>query len=142
MIVFGEVFIEREAAIMKIALTIKWGSISISAMQEKRASQRIGFNPKIALIQEGGGAIEVLRPNIGWGGLGGYTRDPVEAGKGVSIEVFFEQRSGETISEKLSGKIVWTRRDGNFNAFGISFEVNRASHPRLLSYLQYIDQND
>lgn len=85
----------------------------------------------------------MLRPNIGWGGVGGYTRDPVEAGKGVSIEIFFEQRSGEVVSEKLSGKILWTRRDGNFNALGISFsEVNRASHPRLLSYLQYIDQID
>lgn len=112
-------------------------------MQERRKSQRIGFNLKIALIQEGGGVIEILRPNIGWGGIGGYTRDPVEAGKGIEIEVFFEQRSGEMTSEKLSGKIVWARRDGNFNALGISFsEMSRASHPRLLSYLQYIDQAD
>jgi len=112
-------------------------------MQERRKSQRIGFNLKIVLVQEGGGVIEMLRPNIGWGGIGGYTRDPVEAGKGVSMEVFFEQRSGEVISEKLSGKIIWTRRDGNFNALGISFsEVSRAAHPRLLSYLQYIDQID
>ena len=112
-------------------------------MQEKRKSERIGFNLKIALAQKGGGVIEMLRSNIGWGGLGGYTRDPVEAGKEVSIEVFFEQRTGEVISEKLSGKIVWTRRDGNFNAFGIAFsEVNRALHPRLFSYLQYIDQID
>lgn len=132
-----------ESKVEKIALTIKRGSISLSAMQEKRKSERIGFNLKVALLQEGGGAIEMLRPSIGWGGIGGYTRDPVEAGKEVSIEVFFEQRSGEMISEKLLGKILWTRRDGNFNAFGISFsEVNRASHPRLLSYLQYIDQID
>ncbi len=127
----------------RISLTSKGGSSSLSAMQERRKSQRIGFNLKVALIQEGGGVIEMLRSNIGWGGIGGYTRDPVEEGKGVAIEVFFEQRSGGMTSEKLSGKIVWTRRDGNFNAFGISFsEVNRTAHPRLLSYLQYIDQID
>ncbi len=112
-------------------------------MQEKRKSQRIGFNLKIVLGQEGGSVIEVLRPNIGWGGIGGYTRDSVEAGKEASIEMFFEQRSGEMISERLSGKISWTRRDGNFNAFGISFSgVTPVSHPRLFSYLQYIDQID
>jgi len=124
-------------------LTIKSASSSLSAMQEKRKSKRNGFNLKIKLVQEGGGVIELLRPNLGWGGIGGYTRDPVASEKGVSIEIFFEQRSGEMVSETLSGKIAWTRRDGNFNALGISFsEINRASHPRLLSYLQYIDQID
>ncbi|MDC4224468.1 MAG: hypothetical protein MPW15_09630 [Candidatus Manganitrophus sp.] len=52
-------------------------------MQERRKSQRIGFNLKIALCsRKGEVVIEILRPNIGWGGIGGYTRDPVEAGKG------------------------------------------------------------
>lgn len=109
-------------------------------MQERRKSKRNGFNLSIVLTQDGQ-RIEVLRPNIGWGGLGGYTRDWVEAGKSISMEIFFPQRSGDAVSEKLSGKITWTRRDGNFNAFGVSLsEINRESYPRLVSYLQYLDQ--
>src|SRR3569832_1467101 len=110
-------------------------------MHEKRKAKRNGFNFQVVLTQEGGERIEVLRANVGWGGLGGYTRDLVEAGKSITMEISFPQRSGEAVSEKLLGKVTWTRRDGNFNAFGVSFsEINRASYPRLVSYLQYLDQ--
>ncbi|MFY9269220.1 MAG: PilZ domain-containing protein, partial [Candidatus Manganitrophaceae bacterium] len=79
--------------------------------------------------------------NIAWGGIGGYTRDSIDEGIKIRAEFFFTLRSGQVLSEKLPGKIAWTHRDGNFNAFGIAFsELDPAAHPRLISYLQYIDQ--
>lgn len=109
-------------------------------MDERRESPRIGFNLKIG-IKCRNGPIELLRPNLSWGGVGGYTRDPVPLGEAVSITLSFSQRSGEIISETISGKIIWTRRDGNFNALGIGFsKVEAASHPNLVSYLHYSEQ--
>jgi hypothetical protein len=112
-------------------------------MQERRSAPRIGFNLRVHVIQNGRPPIDLLRANLSWGGLGGYTRDPIEEGESVLIEIFFVVRSGETVSEKISGKVVWAHRDGNFNAFGIAFSGMAAdSHPQLVSYLQYIDQFD
>lgn len=112
-------------------------------MEERRDSSRSGFNLRVKLTPKGDRPIDLLRANIGRGGLGGYTRDPVEAGTEVMIEIRFEQRSGEAVSENIPGRILWTRRDGNFNAFGAGFPAIRAeTHPQLYSYLQYIDQMD
>jgi hypothetical protein len=112
-------------------------------MQERRGAPRSGFNLRVGVIQKGGQAIELLRANISWGGLGGYTRDPIEAGESVLTEISFVSRSGENIAERVPGKVVWARRDGNFNAFGIVFsELTAGSHPLVVSYLQYTDQFD
>jgi hypothetical protein len=112
-------------------------------MQERRSAPRIGFNLRVNVIQKEGQPIDLLRANIGWGGLGGYTRDPIEMGEAVLIEIFFVNRSGETISEKVAGKVIWAHRDGNFNAFGIAFSALTAdSHPQVVSYLRYTEQFD
>jgi len=116
------------------------------------------------VIQNGRQPIDLLRANISWGGLGGYTRDLIEEGESVLIEIFFVIRSGETVSEKISGKVAWAHQDGNFNAFGIAFsdgkvawahqdgnfnafgiafsDLAAGTHPQLVSYLQYTDQFD
>lgn len=112
-------------------------------MPEKRSTPRIGFNLRVKVYQREGQGIELLRANIGWGGLGGYTRDPIEAGEEVRTEIFFADRSGGSVSETISGKVVWARRDGNFNAFGIAFsEMTGSTHPQLVSYLRYTEQFD
>ncbi|MFQ5949992.1 MAG: PilZ domain-containing protein [Nitrospiria bacterium] len=111
-------------------------------MQERRESDRTGLTLQVGLIQkETNQQIELLRPTINSGGLGGYTRDPVEAGWEVSIRISFPQRSGGMAVEEISGKVVWAHRDGNFNAFGAAFSViDAARNPQLASYLRYLDQ--
>lgn len=128
---------------MDDCLTALDGSVTLCAMEERRSAPRIGFNLRVRVIQTEGKAIELLRANLSWGGLGGYTRDPIQEGEAVTTEVFFVIRSGETISEKIPGKVVWAHQDGNFNAFGIAFSgLAAGSHPQLVSYLQYTDQFD
>lgn len=118
--------------------------VSLFHMLEKRGANRIGFNLKVTIIEKGENRlIELLRTNIGWGGIGGFTRDPVQEGSAVFIRISFPQRSGEDISEEVSGKIVWARRDGNFTALGVGFSAMSASSaPQLVSYLQCADQFD
>ena len=112
-------------------------------MQERRSAPRVGFNLRVRVIQEGGQSIELLRANLSWGGLGGYTRDPIDKGESVITEVFFVNRAGENISEKVPGRVVWAHRDGNFNAFGIAFSALTAdAHPQVVSYLRYTEQFD
>ncbi len=112
-------------------------------MHERRSAPRVGFNLRVHVIQNGRQPIDLLRANISWGGLGGYTRDLIEEGESVLIEIFFVIRSGETVSEKISGKVAWAHQDGNFNAFGIAFsDLAAGTHPQLVSYLQYTDQFD
>ena len=111
---------------------------------EKRESKRIGFNLRVALTLGGGNqSIEILRANINWGGLGGFTRDPVQEGEAALLRIDFPQRSGEIMSEEIPGKIVWGRRDGNFTALGVAFsKIDPASQPQLVSYLRFADQFD
>src|SRR3989338_7377485 len=118
-------------------LTIPMFGSSLRLIMEKRESERTNFNLKTVVIpKEGGRPIEFLHPNISWGGIGGYTRESAQEGGDVSVRIFFSQRSGETLSEEVFGKIVRARKDGNFIAIGIAFSgLDAASHPKLTSYL-------
>lgn len=136
-------FFGMEEIAVAACLTGFCGSVTLCAMQERRSAPRIGFNLRVKVIQKEGQAVELIRANLSWGGLGGYTRDPIQDGESVTTEVFFVNRGGETIPEKISGKVIWAHRDGNFNAFGIAFSgLTAGSHPQLVSYLQYTDQFD
>ncbi len=111
-------------------------------MEERRASQRHAFHLRTNVIQkEGDGNFHLLRPNIGFGGIGGFGPNLVAPGSDLSVRFTFPQRSGEDKQEVVSGKVVWAHRDGNFNALGIAFDaLSREMHPQLFSYLQYADQ--
>lgn len=111
-------------------------------MEERRRSGRTALHLQAALLQkETDQQIELLRGNINEGGIGGYTRDTIEAGDELSIHITFPQRRDESASEIISGKAVWAHRDGNFNAFGISFSpFGSDTHPHLDAYLQYAAQ--
>ncbi|VAX33517.1 hypothetical protein MNBD_NITROSPIRAE01-990 [hydrothermal vent metagenome] len=112
--------------------------------EERREDQRSTFHLRTEVLpREGKTQINLLRANIGFGGIGGFTRDEVEGLGLTDIRVYFSQRSGELKSETVSGKIVWEKQDGNFRALGISFSaLTHKEHPLLISYLQYADQFD
>ena len=111
-------------------------------MIERRTSPRHPLQMRTEVIQEGlGDPFGLLRANIGFGGLGGYGGIRVEADKALSIHLYFPQRSGEVKLEAVSGKVIWSHRDGNFNALGIAFSsLSQKEQPLLFSYLQYADQ--
>jgi hypothetical protein len=111
-------------------------------MEERRRSSRTPLHLQVALLlKENDQAIEILRGNIAEGGIGGFTRDTIEAGDEISIRIAFPQRGGETASETISGKTIWAHRDGNFIAFGTTFsQFDSNTHPHLNTYLQYAAQ--
>jgi len=111
-------------------------------MEERRQSNRNPLHLQIELLQkETNQPIEILRGNIGEGGIGGYSRDTIEAGDEISIRIAFPQRGGGVASETIIGKTSWAHRDGNFIAFGIAFSAfDSKTHPHLNTYLQYAAQ--
>ncbi|MFQ5579810.1 MAG: PilZ domain-containing protein [Nitrospiria bacterium] len=111
-------------------------------MEERRQSNRIPLHLQLGLLQkETNQAFQILRGNINEGGIGGYSRDTVEAGDEVSIRITFPQREGKDASEMITGKTIWAHRDGNFIAFGIAFsQFDSSTHPHLNTYLQYAAQ--
>jgi len=113
-------------------------------MQERRENQRSSFQLRTEVcFNAGKEQINLLRANIGFGGIGGFTRDWVEAEIAADIRIYFSQRSGEEKCETVPGKIIWEKQDGNFRALGIAFSsLTQAAHPLLISYLQYADQFD
>ncbi len=112
--------------------------------EERRENQRSTFHLRTEILpHENRGQINLLRANISFGGIGGFTRDEVEGRGPTDVRVYFSQRSGELKSETVSGEIVWEKQDGNFKALGISFSpLTHKEHPLLISYLQYADQFD
>lgn len=111
---------------------------------ERRKTARIGFNLRVTLVHsEGEHSTEILRANLAWGGVGGFSRDPVEEKKEAVVRIYFPQRSGAILSEEVSGRIVWSRRDGNFTALGMAFgQLDSSSTPQLISYLRCAEQFD
>lgn len=111
-------------------------------MQERRENTRTTFHLRTEiLLNEGKERISLLRANIGFGGIGGYTRDLVETGGAALVQIHFAQRSGGEAVESIQGNIIWEKRDGNFTALGIAFSPLKSDrHPHLLSYLQYAEQ--
>ncbi len=109
-------------------------------MNERRESIRSNFHLRTEVFLENQQQISLLRGNIAFGGIGGFTRDLVDAGK-ASVQIHFSQRSGKEAIESVDGEIIWEKQDGNFTAFGIRFSsLKNDAHPLLYSYLQYADQ--
>ena len=109
-------------------------------MSERRKSTRISLQSRVELILGGTEVVEVLRPNVGWGGLGFFTRDLLPENGTVLVRILFLDREGHQQWEEVRGSLVWNRRDGNFTAAGAAFEQIRAEdHPRLFSYLNYAE---
>ncbi|MFQ5543233.1 MAG: PilZ domain-containing protein [Nitrospiria bacterium] len=113
-------------------------------MSDKRNANRTTLRLRTRIVEKGSKQeIGLLRANIGFGGLGGYTREQIEVGAAVTIEIFFPQRSGGDLVESISGSVSWVHQDGNFNAIGIMFlPPPGVATPHLESYLQYADQMD
>ena len=113
-------------------------------MVERRESARHPYHQRVEVIHAASNqSFDLLRGNIGFGGVGGFTPRLLEAGKEVSIRLHFPQRSGKLVQEEVPGKIIWSHQDGNFNALGLAFtSLTGLSQPLLLSYLQYADQFD
>lgn len=113
-------------------------------MEERRAETRHPFHQRVEVIHTPSKqSFDLLRGNIGFGGTGGFTPNLLEAGSEVNILIYFSQRSGEVVAEAVSGKIIWSHKDGNFKAMGLAFgALTRKEQPLLLSYLQYADQFD
>ncbi len=111
-------------------------------MQERRENPRSSFHLRTdVLINEGRDQISLLRTNIGFGGIGGYSRDLVEPDSEVLVQIHFEQRDGGETVESIQGKIIWEKQDGNFRALGIGFSaLQPQKHPQLISYLRYAEQ--
>lgn len=113
-------------------------------MAERRKDRRSSFYLKTEISLKGKKRkFGLLRATIGFGGIGGYTPDLVDAGSDVTVAIEFPQRSGEISVEEISGRVSWAQQDGNFNAVGIEFlGLQRMTHPLLFSYLQYLEQFD
>ncbi len=113
-------------------------------MQEQRENPRSSFHLRTdVLLNEGKEHISLLRANIGFGGIGGYTRDLVKAGSDALVQIHFVQREGGESIESAQGQIIWQKQDGNFTALGIGFsELKSERHPQLISYLRYAEQFD
>lgn len=109
-------------------------------MEERREDPRSNFHLRTEVQLKNQQQVSLLRGNISFGGIGGYTRDLVDTGK-ASVQIYFSQRSGEETMEPVEGEIVWEKQDGNFTAFGIRFiSLKHETQPLLFSYLQYADQ--
>lgn len=88
----------------------------------------------------GQGPVEVLRPNLSWGGIGFFSRDPLPESGPIRIRLHFQGREGSQKSETVEGRILWNRRDGNFTAVGVAFPPIQASaFPLLHSFLHYAE---
>lgn len=114
-------------------------------MQERRENRRSTFHLRTeVLLNEGQEQISLLRANIAFGGIGGFSRDLVEEGLSAVVRIYFPQRGPEKeTSENILGKIIWKKQDGNFTALGLCFSTLQQSvHPLLHSYLNYADQFD
>ncbi|MFQ5587937.1 MAG: PilZ domain-containing protein [Nitrospiria bacterium] len=113
-------------------------------MQERRENPRSTFHLRTEVLLNGGREqISLLRANIGFGGIGGYTRDLVEAGSDAQVKIHFARREGGEAVETVEGKVIWQKQDGNFTALGLAFsQLERDIHPQLFSYLQYAEQFD
>ncbi len=111
-------------------------------MIERRESTRHALQMQTLILQEGiERPFNLLRANIGFGGLGGYCGSLVPTDAALSVQIDFPQRSGALQSEMVKGKVIWSHRDGNFNAFGLAFAaLSKKDHPLLFSYLQYAAQ--
>jgi hypothetical protein len=109
-------------------------------MSERRKSNRISLQSRVELILGNSEAVEVLRPNVGWGGLGFFTRDLLPENGTARVRILFQDREGNPQWEEVRGNLVWTRRDGNFTAAGVAFEeIHAEDQPRLFSYLNYAE---
>ncbi len=113
-------------------------------MEERRSATRHPFQQAIEVIHAPSNqSFNLLRGNIGFGGTGGFTPNILDAGEEVMIRLHFPQRSGEVVQEEVSGKIIWSKQDGNFTAMGLAYtSLTRTSQPLLFSYLQLADQYD
>ncbi|HET6369665.1 MAG TPA: PilZ domain-containing protein [Nitrospiria bacterium] len=109
-------------------------------MSERRKSTRISLQSRVELILADSEVVEVLRPNVGWGGLGFFTRDILPENGTVLARILFHDREGKPQWEEVRGSFIWNRRDGNFTAAGVAFEaIREKDHPRLFSYLNYAE---
>jgi len=109
-------------------------------MAERRESNRLGFHYRVELAIAGGATVEVLRPNISWGGIGFYSRDPIPDTGEVRVRITFLGRDGSAQVEEAAGRLVWSKRDGNFTAAGVAFDVtDPEAHPLLARYLRYAE---
>ena len=114
-------------------------------MQERRESRRNTFHLRTeVLLNEGQEQIGLLRANVAFGGIGGFSRDLVQEGQPAVVRIYFPQRGSEKeTSENIPGLIIWKKQDGNFTALGVRFStLQRGAHPLLHSYLNYADQFD
>ncbi len=114
-------------------------------MRERRENRRSTFHLRTeVLLNEGQEQISLLRANIAFGGIGGFSRDWVEEGRPAVVRIYFPQRGSEKeTSESIPGKIIWKKQDGNFTALGIRFStLQHGAYPLLYSYLNYADQFD
>ncbi|MFQ5598002.1 MAG: PilZ domain-containing protein [Nitrospiria bacterium] len=111
-------------------------------MIERRKSTRHSFHLGAAVFQDGSPLIlSLLRANIGFGGIGGFSPERLSAGSPATIRFTFPQRSGADKQEEIAGNVIWAHKDGNFNAQGIAFvDLSKQTHPLLFSYLQYSAQ--
>jgi hypothetical protein len=109
-------------------------------MPEMRSSGRLSLQARTEVILDGAPIVEALRPNIGWNGLGFFTRDGLPSHGPVRIRVHFQDREGSFQMEEVPGKLVWVRRDGNFTAAGVAFDrLDPKEQPLVVSFLQYAE---
>lgn len=108
---------------------------------DRRKDNRLSFQSGIEVVLEDTRAVEALRPNISWGGIGFFTRDQLPETGSVKIRITFQNREGGLQHETIRGRLAWARQEGNFTAAGISFDgIDRETEPLLFAYLQYAEQ--
>jgi hypothetical protein len=91
--------------------------------------------------EEGDDSLEAVVANISFGGMGIYSRERLEKGMPVLIEIHFISFDGSVKTSFLEGVTVYdTRSLGDLWFVGIVFnkEVNPADQPLLHDHLQKV----
>ena len=104
-------------------------------MSEKRKNKRIAVKGLAQINLPDGRSYATYVANLSRGGMGIFSKEPLEEGAQLMIKLFYEDRAGKMKTQEVEGQVKWMN-DGFF-AHGIAIEaLNQPEHKDLLAYIE------
>lgn len=112
-------------------------------MRNKRGYPRIPCISIARLIRQGmESASEVLVRDICTHGVGIYTLEEYKQGEFVLVNITLPTDRHETLTESLTGEVVWTAamQDGIHFAAGLRFDQMEKKRPGLYAHIKHLEE--
>ena len=89
---------------------------------EKRRFERVAMRSVTRVFPDGAeDGFEAFVEDIGRGGMGLYSKRPLDVDRRVTVKLEFTDRGGLNRVESVAGRVVWTNPSENLYIVGIEF---------------------